>query len=121
MAENWRKSKKEIRGREIKKMKIARKTKNKADFEEYFQRRSILFGNTLTEFKRKFAVQSHFYPRGFCGGLQMSVARRNSIRVLGSNSSNNPPSCSIFQARRKLCHQSFVFISDEPSSLTYHS
>ena len=62
-----------------------------------------------TEFKRKFAVQPHLHPYGFCGGLQMSVAGRTSIGVLESNSSDNQPSCSIIQERGETMPSVFCF------------
>ena len=120
------KVKKEIRGGENKekKKKVVRKTKNKADFEEYFQKEVNSFREHTKRIKnQKLAQQNlkqnlpsnHIYIHmDFAEDFRCRSQEEIQSTYWSRTQATIHPVVAYFKREEKLCNQSFVFISHEP-------
>ena len=127
--EEWQKVKVNIKTRsgeeKVKeKMKVVSKTKTKLDFETCFKKEILAFREHVKRIKNQFAVQrnlkenlpaNHIYIHmDFAEDYRCRSQEEIQSAYWSQTQVTIHPVVAYFKKDDKLCHQSYVFISDEP-------
>ena len=108
-----------------KKMKVVRKTRTKTDFEQYFQKQIVAFSEHVKRIRNQYIVQrdlkenlppNHIYIRmDFAEDYKCRSQEEIQSAYWSQTRVPIHPVVPYFKNKEIVCHQSFVFISDEPA------